>query len=261
MKTTKNFKITNSNDGSSNKPLIGVVPDYDSGSKNSYSIYSHYAIRKNYVDAITKAGGAPILIPYDILSIENYLSLCDGFMIVGGNFDINPEKYGEKTIHKSVILNTNREEFESVLVKKILEIKIPILGICNGMQAINVALGGSLMQDILDEKNNFVDHEQSHFEEFQDKKKPYHTIKINSESTLYKITKTKIASVNSSHHQAIKNVGSALNVSAVADDGIIEAIENPTHPFCVGVQWHPEFETSKIDRKIFAAFIGQCSFK
>jgi len=234
-------------------PLIGIVLDYKSGSKDSYSIRPHYAIRCNYVEMINKAGGVAILLPYDFAAISTYLSLIDGLMIVGGHFDIHPKKYGEKEIHESVTLNETREEFESALTSCALKTNLPILGICNGMQLINVLFGGNIIQHI-PEAGNFLNHEQSKTEN-HDSSKSHHLVNIDSSSILHKIVGVDAIQTNSSHHQAIKNVVEPLKISARASDGIIEAIENPLHPFCIGVQWHPEFDVSAADRKIFESFI------
>ncbi len=235
-------------------PLIGIVLDYKSGAQDSYSIRPHYAIRCNYVEMINKAGGTAILLPYDFAAISTYLSLLDGLMIVGGHFDIHPKKYGASEVHESVTLNETREKFESALTVEALKTKLPILGICNGMQLINVLFGGDIIQHIPD-AGEFLNHEQSKTDN-PDSHKPHHLVNIDSTSILHKIIGADKIQTNSSHHQAVKNVVEPLRISARASDGIIEALENPLHPFCIGVQWHPEFDVSAADRKIFESFIA-----
>jgi putative glutamine amidotransferase len=239
------------------KALIGIIPDYKSGAENEYSVKSYYALRCNYTEMVAKAGGIPVILPYNHSTINDYLLIIDGLMIVGGNCDISPARYGAAEIHPSTTPNETRENFEVALASEAIKINIPIFGICNGMQLINVLYGGDIIQNIADD-DNYINHEQSRNPSFKDSGKPYHQVNIKSETLLYNIAKTNKINTNSSHHQAIKNVGSALRISATADDGIIEAIENPSHPFCLGVQWHPEFETNDVDQKIFTKFVETC---
>lgn len=238
------------------KPIIGIILDFKSGSPTSYSVRPHYALRTNYVEMINNAGAVAILIPYDYNAIEDYLSMIDGLLVVGGFFDINPKRYGDKEIHETIVLNETRENFEFAFATKALENGLlPILGICNGMQLINVIRGGNIMQHIADENVNFLNHEQSKVKGREDSSKAYHQVFIEDGSILQKIVGTKQIDTNSSHHQAIKNVGAGLKINAKASDGIIEGIEDDNHPFCVAVQWHPEFAVSQADGAIFTGFI------
>jgi putative glutamine amidotransferase len=236
------------------KPLIGIVPDYKEGSPNSYSVKNFYALRSNYVEMINKSGGAAIILTYDYDLIDYYLNLLDGIMIVGGYFDIDPKRYGEKKVHPEVKLNKIRENFEYELGKKFIKTKVPFLGICNGMQLINVLHGGEVIQHIPDEKK-FINHEQSNIKGFADYKIAYHNVLIEKKSSLFSITKLEKIKTNSSHHQAVRKAGKGLKIVGRCEDGVIEAIEKTNHPFCLGVQWHPEFEVSNSDRKIFTHFI------
>jgi putative glutamine amidotransferase len=236
------------------KPLIGIVPDYKDGCSNGYSSRNYYALRANYVEMINNAGGAAIILTYDYDLIDSYLDSLDGLVVVGGYFDIHPKRYGEKQIHPTVKLNDVRESFEHALGSKAIKANIPLFGICNGMQLINVLHGGKVIQHIPDEEQ-FMDHEQSHIEGFGDYKIPYHDILIERNSKLFSIIGEEKIKTNSSHHQAAKNPGEGLRVAARATDGVIEAVEKPGHPFCIGVQWHPEFEVTEADKKIFVAFV------
>lgn len=238
----------------SSRPLIGIVPDYREGCANSYSAKNYYALRANYVEMINKAGGAAVILTYDYDLIDSYLESLDGLVIVGGYFDINPMRYGEKNIHHTVKLNDVRENFENAFGSKAIKTQLPFLGICNGMQLINILHGGNVIQHIPDE-GKYVDHEQSHIEGFQDYTTGYHEVEIAKGSKLHQIIGEEKIITNSSHHQAAKTAGSGLNVVGRARDGIIEAVEDSSHPFCIGVQWHPEFEVSQADKKIFESFI------
>lgn len=236
------------------RPLIGIVPDYKDGCPNGYSAKNYYALRANYVEMINKAGGAAVILTYDYDLIDSYLESLDGLMIVGGYFDINPKRYGEKEIHHAVKLNDFRENFEHELGSKLIKTNIPFFGICNGMQLINVLHQGKVIQHIPDEQN-LMDHEQSHIDGFDDYRTGYHEVRIVKDSKLFSIIGEEKIMTNSSHHQAVKCAGSNLKVCANASDGVVEAIEKPDHPFCLGVQWHPEFEVSEADRRIFENFI------
>jgi len=236
------------------RPLIGIIPDYREGCPKSYSAKNYYALRANYVEMINKAGGAAVILTYDYDLLDSYLDSLDGLMVVGGYFDINPKRYGDEEIHPTVKLNHIRENFEHALGLATIKTNMPFLGICNGMQLINVLHGGSVIQHIPEEEK-FMDHEQSHFAGFEDYCTGYHEVELVKDSNLFEIIGESKIKTNSSHHQAIKCAGDGLKVAANAMDGVIEAIEKPKHPFCLGVQWHPEFEVSEADKKIFEAFI------
>lgn len=238
----------------SSRPLIGIAPDYKDGCPNGYSTRNYYALRANYVEMINKAGGAAVILTYDYDLIDSYLESLDGLMVVGGYFDIHPKRYGAEEIHPAVKLNDIRENFEHELGLKAIKTNLPLLGICNGMQLINVLHGGKVIQHIPDEEN-LMNHEQSHSEEFKDYAAGYHDVEIAKNSKLFSIIGQEKIKTNSSHHQAAKNAGTGLIASAHASDGVIEAVEKTNHPFCVGVQWHPEFAVSDADKKIFEAFV------
>lgn len=236
------------------RPIIGVLPDHKEGGLNRYSLKDHYAIRENYIDSIIQAGGLPIVLVYDYEAIDYYLDLIDGLYITGG-MDINPARYGDDVIHPTIKLNLPRENFEFKIVEKALKTDLPIFGICNGMQLINILHGGKLIQHIPDDPK-FMDHEQGHFEDFKNYSKGYHEIIFERDSKIFEIIKCEKLLTNSSHHQAISSLGSQLKITARTNDGIIEAIEKPDHPFCIGVQWHPEYKSSQAEGKLFEAFVS-----
>lgn len=236
------------------RPLIGIIPDYREGCKNGYSVRDYYALRANHVQTINDAGGAAVILTYDYNLIDSYLEYLDGVMVVGGYFDIDPNRYGENDVHPTVKLNKIRENFEHAFGEKAFKTDIPFLGICNGMQLLNISNGGSAIQHI-PAAGDFMEHEQNNVEGFKDYRTGYHDVHIDKDSKLFGIVGEEKILTNSSHHQATKNVANGLKISARAPDGIIEAIEDPNHPFRIGVQWHPEFEVSEADQKIFAAFI------
>ncbi len=233
-----------------NKPIIGITLDNAvNGAKLSYSPKPWYALRKCYSRILEEKGAIPILLPYNE-DIDSLIDLIDGLLIPGGDDDINPELYGEKINSKYVNINDPRASFELKLIAKAKAKKIPVFGICNGMQIMNVFYGGTLYQHLPDEYKTDIEHAQkvpSHI--------ATHEIIIDQNSELGKIAKTERVMVNSTHHQAIKKLGPNLIVSASADDGIIEGIEDASYPFMVGVEWHPEHLNSELDHNLFKEFI------
>ena len=229
------------------KPLIGIT--LDSEKKDNYSKFPWYAIRKNYLHSIYQFGGLPFPLFNNNHSIKEIFRLLDALIITGGNFDISPKLYG-KNINGSRIIKSQRTKFEIELFKRFLNSKKPVFGICGGEQLINVACGGSLIQDIKINKKKLINHEQ-----INPRNETSHSINIKKNTKLYKILKKNKILVNSAHHQAISKLGKNLIISAKAEDNIIEAVEHQTHPWCIGVQWHPEFLITNSDKLLFKNFI------
>ncbi len=234
------------------KPIVGVILDFEEGGESKYSPFPFYALRKNYFDAISLAGGLPVAIPYDNSAIEQYLNILDGLVIAGGNFDIPPSFYGDNEIHQTVTTNEARTNFEFSLTKKFIDENKSVLGICGGMQLINVVCGGSLYQDIPSQISGAFNHE------VKDRLKAAHNIEISENSMLYKIVKSTKLGVNTSHHQAVKKVADGFIASAKAEDGVVEAIENPSKKFVLGTQWHPEYLISEEEKNFYKYFINSC---
>lgn len=232
-------------------PLIGITLDYSES--DTYSAFPWYALRADYSESIRVSGGVPIMLPYDIDAIDKYLDTIDGLVLPGGDFDIHPKYYGEKITNSNVSTRDNRTEFEIAICKKALEKKMPILGICAGHQLINVVHGGNIIQHIPDEVESNIAHEQP-----RPKNVPTHEIVVEEGTKLYSITgKTKYM-VNTTHHQAVREPGDDIIVSAKAPDGVIEAIEHAELPFCIGVEWHPEYLACEEDELLMKAFIKAC---
>lgn len=229
------------------RPLIGLT--LDSQEPGGYSKMPWYAQRKNYAEAVMAAGGIPILLPHHMDCVDHYVQKLDGLILTGGNFDIPPSAYGEDA-HPTVTTKPGRTEFEWQLFDQMYAKGKAILGICGGMQLVNVALGGTLIQHIPDAVDNALAHEQPN-----PRTEPGHDVKVEQPSQLFDIVGAAILQVNTAHHQAVKKPASSLRVSAYADDGVIEAIEDTQHPFCLGVQWHPEYHVCEGDKRIFQAFI------
>ena len=229
------------------KPIIGITLDNEL--PGNYSKFPWYAIRNNYLHSIEKYGGIPFPLHHSKKNIKNISSLLDGLIITGGNFDINPNIYGEKS-NGARITKNNRTAFETSICKKFLKSLKPILGICGGEQLLNVVCGGTLIQDIKTKNMKLIDHEQKN-----PRNETSHLVNITKQTKLSKILNKKKIMVNSAHHQAVDKLGKNLIISGLADDKIIESIEHISHPWCLGVQWHPEFLITADDKKIIKNFI------
>lgn len=234
------------------RPVIGVT--LDSEEAGGYASFPWYALRENYCEAVVLAGGLPMALSHHPDLAEDYLSQIDGLIVTGGNFDVDPEIYGNASRHESVRTKDRRTAFEFSITKAALQYDMPVFGICGGQQLLNVILGGTLIQHIDDEVTDALPHEQPN-----PRNEAGHSIKITPDTMLHRITDVGVLNVNSAHHQAVKTVGGGTLINAVAEDGVIEGIEAPRYRFCLGLQWHPEFHISDADRKIFEAFVSECS--
>lgn len=230
-------------------PVLGIT--LDSEEPGGYSKFPWYAVRQNYCQAVTAAGGVPVVLPHEIGHIAAYLEMIDGLIITGGHFDVDPSHFGDDARHPTVKLKPARTDFEFAITRACLERDKPLLGICGGEQLLNVALGGTLIQHIPDEVPGALAHEQKN-----PRNEPGHSVHISEGSRLREIVGASKLAVNSAHHQAVKALGAGVTANALAPDGVIEGIESAQHRFCIGVQWHPEFLLQDGDRRLFAALIA-----
>ena len=231
------------------QPVIGLT--LDSEPPGGYSkTHAWYALRENYCTSVVRAGGLPILLPHEPEQADSYLRLVDGLLVTGGAFDVDPALFGAGSRHATVTTKDRRTQFELRVTRGAVERDLPVLGICGGQQLLNVALGGTLIQHIPDEVERALAHEQPN-----PRTEPGHTVRVEAGTLLHRVTEMGELPVNSAHHQAVKDVAPGMIVDAVAEDGVIEGIEDPRRAFCLGVQWHPEYEISAGDRRIFEAFI------
>jgi putative glutamine amidotransferase len=197
-----------------------------------------YGLMPSYTEAIAKAGGIPLLIPQglreeDLLAI---LDRVDGLLLPGGG-DINPEIYDSHRHPMVYGVDPERDRTELFVARTAVSRRMPFLAICRGIQVLNVALGGSLWQDISSQIPGSLDHNSS---DDEPRNHLAHSVRIETDSVLAGLMGKTQSQVNSYHHQADRDMAPELVVTAVAEDGVIEAVEVSGHPFGVGVQWHPE---------------------
>ncbi|MBQ8685456.1 MAG: gamma-glutamyl-gamma-aminobutyrate hydrolase family protein [Clostridia bacterium] len=231
------------------KPMIGVFGEINAE--------RFTGVRHNYCSAVERAGGVPLLLPYaeEDETVARFIEACDGFLFTGGA-DVSPERYQEAAKPTCGERQIYRDEMEFSAFSKAIRTHKPILGICRGAQVINVALGGTLFQDISSEISRSIPHRQS---------EPYsvysHEINVVPDTPLYALTggKTRIQT-NSFHHQAFKTLGKGLTVMATADDGVVEAAYLRGERYLRAYQWHPEglYDIDEHNRKIFENFIDAC---
>lgn len=228
------------------KPIVGIMPLWDDKKKSIWML-------PGYIDGVRQAGGLPVLFPLTTDEEELYqlMDLCDGFLFTGGH-DVSPGIYCEDILEGLTICCEKRDIMESIVLRKAMEADKPVLGICRGIQFINAALGGTLYQDIPLQHPSKVVHNQPAPYDI-----PAHKVTVIEGSPLHDLVKRDVLSVNSYHHQAVKDVSPELEVMAVSPDGLAEALYKPDQSFLWTVQWHPEFSYSKdvYSRMIFDAFV------
>jgi putative glutamine amidotransferase len=223
---------------------------------------SSWVMNQRYFHAATAAGAVPWMIPLlddDLPTLRAIYDRLDGVLIPGG-VDINPAEYGEAVRPECGNLDPARDLVELQLVRWAIEEGKPVLGLCRGLQIINVSQGGTMWQDLASQNPIFNKHDYFPTAGFE-REHLAHEVDIIAGTRLSHILESTRSPVNSMHHQGIKTLGHHLAISATADDGLIEAVETTGEAFCVGVQWHPEvFEmTDAHTRQLFGAFIEAAS--
>lgn len=227
------------------KPIIGIGSDIESPEGKREHAFTYLT----YVEAVRRAGAIPVLVPPQPENAEQLMQELDGFLLAGGD-DCDPAVYGEER-HPSVEpMDARRQANDLALAEASRKHQVPMLGICLGVQVMNIAAGGTLIQDI----DTQHETEIRHASEPEDRGR--HDVIIEKGTHLASVLPANELNVNSSHHQAIRKVGEGLRVTALAPDGIVEGLEDPRHPFYLGVQWHPEDMTGEESAStLFAAFI------
>lgn len=220
------------------RPRIGLTTGIATETTNG-ELRSSYNIPSDYVRSVRQANGLPVLLPPGETNFDDLLDLVDGLIFIGGA-DIDPARYGENEIHsKTGGINAEHDDFELGLIQRAWERDVPTLCICRGIQVLNVARGGTLYQDLPDQRTSSLEHQQRSLG--MKRGDVGHTVQLFGEDNpLWAMLGTDNVDVNTFHHQAIRDVAPGLDVLATAPDGVIEAVHDPSRTFLLGVQWHPE---------------------
>ena len=228
--------------------VIGITPAQDEK--------GNITVNQDYLDAVARTGAVPVLLPLieDEESQFALLSRIDGLLLSGGP-DIDPKLYGEEIIPQCGEISALRDAVEIGLFLKAMDIDLPVLGICRGIQVMNVALGGTLYQDIETQLEGAVKHPC--YDTPRDK---VHEVTVIENSLIHRIAGLKRFSVNSRHHQGVKRLGHGLVATAYSKDGLIEAVDYPQAKFVTAIQWHPESLSDRFPEAqgIFNAFAEAC---
>ncbi len=235
------------------KPIIAITSSMDLNPDRLND--NRTMVSLDYSNSVINSGGIPVILPItdNFEVIKEQVKYFDGLILSGGG-DPDPNLYGEDCLQELGDITPERDTFELAILEEFLKTKKPILGICRGLQLMNVFYGGTLYQDIKYVDTN-IQHKQKWLADL-----PTHDINILENNILFEIFGKK-ARTNSFHHQMIKDLGRELTSIATANDGVIEAIQNKNYPFFYGVQWHPEMMASRGNlgmKKIFDKFIESC---
>lgn len=230
--------------------LIGITPCRDTENK-------HLLLNRDYPDALLQAGALPVILPWETepKRLAALLERLDGLLLSGGE-DISPERYGESRLPVCGGSDAERDAEETALCRLALEKDMPVLAICRGVQLMNVALGGTLYQDVAAQYGDALAHPV-----YDRPREQVHGVQVLPGTRLAGIIGAEQIRVNSRHHQAVKEPGRGLTVCARAEDGLIEGVEKPEKRFAVGVQWHPESLSAYVPeaQALFTAFANACS--
>jgi len=234
------------------KPLIGLTTTRMPNPSGRPA----FGLNQPYVDAITNAGGIPILLSLDLSNddVDMLLPRLDGVLLTGG-YDIDPRQYGNQPHPMVEGIDADRDRVEVHMTHRMIQMQKPFFGICRGCQVINVAMGGSLYEHLPEQLAGEISHDR------HDKPRNYlaHTVNVEPDSQLMKIMTNHQNQVNSLHHQGVRRLAQELWGTALAPDGLVEAFELPGHPFGLAVQWHPEeLKEHAGMRKLFRVFVQSC---
>ncbi len=233
------------------KPVIGISMSMLSDTNGVFAKYPRAYVNDDYIRSVNENGGIALTLPIceDEENLEYYTDIIDGLILSGGH-DINPHLYSEEIHPKTGDIFPRRDTFDMVLLKKMLEKNKPVFGICRGFQLINVAFGGSLVQDLDELGKNHIKHWQD-----QDCAMPVHKINFKGENFFTELY-GKETFTNSWHHQVLKDVAEGFEVCGRTSDGVIEAIEDKKRNI-IAVQWHPEMMSinDKDAQNLFKKFI------
>lgn len=228
------------------KPMIGLTMHTGDG---------RFVINQAYIKSVESAGGIPICLPaITVENVEALLNKIDGLLVVGG-YDIDPILFDEEPHPKLGEVVATRDASDLRVIRAAFEREMPILGVCRGHQVLNVAYGGSLIQDIDSQLEHVVAHHQK-----SARSQVTHTVNITGPK-LQQIFGGNLVRTNSFHHQAVARVAEGFVVAGSTKDGVIEALEHPIHPYCISVQWHPEelaIAGDEHSKRLLTSFIKAC---
>lgn len=232
-------------------PLIGITSNYVPADDGKFGVIN---VGESYIQAVIRAEGLPVVIPVGLSEAEvrALFDRLDGLLLTGGA-DVDPLLFDGLPHPRVYGIDARRDAMEIDLVRMAAEQGKPFLGICRGIQVINVALGGTLYTDIADQKEQALRHDW-----YPNIARDYlaHPVTISPECQLASILGGEMCEVNSLHHQGILRMAPVLRPTAFALDGLIEAVELPGHPFGMGVQWHPEWlQEHAAQRRLFQALV------
>lgn len=240
----------------SKRPVIGITPS-PADDVADHGTFRRYCLSNTYVDSIRRAGGLPVILPESETEFEAVLATVDGLLFSGGS-DLDPALYGDTTVHETTYgIDPERDTFEIGLFRLAHERDVPVLGICRGIQTINVALGGTLIQDIDAEIQGNTEHRQH--KNGKSRTDVSHTVTVaDDQNPLFAAVGEHTFQVNSFHHQSVKEPAPGFRIAATSEDGVIEALWHPDMRFCLAVQWHPEMLADRFPdhAAIFDAFVN-----
>ncbi|MDN7244462.1 gamma-glutamyl-gamma-aminobutyrate hydrolase family protein [Planococcus shenhongbingii] len=232
------------------KPVIGITARVEKDQM--------YSLDPVYGQAILQSGGLPLIVP--IVDQEDIPVLCerlDGLIVTGGG-DINPLLYGEEPHVRLGAVYPGSDEYEKELILNFLKLDKPFIGMCRGLQMLNISLGGTNYQDLEAQyEGDLNQHKQLAMRTHRT-----HSVELEDDSKLLGIMGEKKFNVNSFHHQGVKDVSSQLKVAARAADGLVEALESDSYQFVMGIQWHPEefaVQGDEASKKLFDRFVKECT--
>jgi putative glutamine amidotransferase len=234
------------------KPLIGISGNILVAQSGMFPGMERAFVNCDYVNSIIAGGGTPVILPVinDDEAIETQMKSVDGLILSGG-YDVDPLLYGEEPTQKQDFIYPEIDNHDIKLIKAAFRMNKPILGICKGIQILNVAFGGTLYQDLSHIEDCFIMHSQNSKRDM-----PGHTVEILKETKLHRILGDNVRT-NSFHHQAVKEIAPDFIANAWSKDGVVEGMEMKGERFVLGVQWHPEgmFEKYPIMLKLFEAIV------
>ena len=238
------------------KPVIGLISSYGKNGNND-----QIQINTSYMDAIRHFGGIPVILPADgdREELETLAAICDGILLTGG-VDLDPALYGEEILNDSVEILPLRDRGEWIVCDLAVEKELPMLGICRGIQTLNVYFGGTLYQDLPAQLETECEADRVKHRMEEPYHRTGHLCVLDKETPFYAAIGKECFGVNSHHHQAVKTVAPGFLAAGRCTDGVIEAIYDSRKPFVWGVQWHPEriWDIEESSAKVFEAFIAAC---